>query len=116
LEDIDSFWNGEYVISDPLTLAFLESVHWKEEIDEIRKYTTDYASFKKRFYRWFNTFMVMKFFHFLRDQGETDVPVADACSTIVKFLFPDKLSTDSPTQLLLKFRQKKRVKPEDFTL
>ena len=116
LEDIDSFWNGEYVISDSLTLAFLESVQWREEIDEIRKYTTDFASFKKRFYRWFNTFMVMKFFHFLRDQGELDVPVMDACTSIGKVLFSEDIVTVSPTQTLLKFRQKKRVKPEDFTL
>lgn len=67
-------WN-ESLFTDHYMLEFLRSVGGREAIAEIKMYTTDLNRFRKRFYRWFNVFMVMKFFHFIRDLGFPDVPV-----------------------------------------
>jgi len=114
LEYVDTMYTKEPEIDDRLTLQFLETVNWKEIIAEIRLYTTDLESFRKRFFRWFNVFMVMKFFHYLRDEGEEDVPVAEACELLFREMdldiHPDSIS------LLQTLRHKKMVKPEDFTI
>lgn len=114
LEYVDTMYTKEPEIDDTLTLQFLETVNWKEIIAEIRLYTTDLESFRKRFFRWFNVFMVMKFFHYLRDEGEEDVPVAEACKLLFREMdldiHPDSIS------LLQTLRHKKMVKPEDFTI
>jgi cellulose synthase/poly-beta-1,6-N-acetylglucosamine synthase-like glycosyltransferase len=110
---VDQLYLSDQEIADTLTLQFLETVKWTEIIAEIRLYTTDIESFRKRFYRWFNVFMVMKFFHYLRDQGEDDIPVLDACTNLfVKMNLEKKQDAESVLHIL---RDKKKVKPEDFT-
>ena len=113
---VDDFYHDTAVIEDALTLQFLESVNWKETVKEIRLYTTDKESFEKRFYRWFNTFMIMKFFHFLRDEGEEDVPVLEASKKLFPLLWKGEESEITSLEILNKFRHKKRVQPCDYTL
>ncbi len=115
LNEVGNLYNTEVDIADNLTLQFLESVNWKTEIAEIKLYTTNYESFQKRFYRWFNVFMVMKFFHFLRDQGEKDVPVFDAAKKLHAYLWDGHILPESELELLQKFRHKKRVQSIDYT-
>lgn len=115
LTSVDDLYLGPVDIGDALTLQFLEKEDWISVLDEIRAYTTDVASFKKRFYRWFNVFMVMKFFHYLRDEAEADVAVLDASNDLAIPLgvaFPFASTTDA----LLFFRAKKRVQSTDYTL
>jgi cellulose synthase/poly-beta-1,6-N-acetylglucosamine synthase-like glycosyltransferase len=112
----NDLYEGEVEIKDELTLQFLESTDWLNALAEIRLYTTDLPSFVKRFYRWFNIFMVMKYFHFLRDNGVADVPVKQAGNDLYIKGFGVESSNLSTTDLLKKLRAKKRVKPSDFTL
>ncbi|UTW66620.1 hypothetical protein KFE94_00480 [bacterium SCSIO 12643] len=114
LKLVDTLYISEPEIHDELTLKFLETVDWKEIIAEIRLYTTDLESFRKRFFRWFNVFMVMKFFHFLRDEGEQDVPVSKACILLFNELGLN--SNVEVIEMLQTLRHKKMVKPEDFTI
>jgi cellulose synthase/poly-beta-1,6-N-acetylglucosamine synthase-like glycosyltransferase len=106
---VDDFYTDTATIEDSFTLKFLESVNYKETIDEIMLYTTDKESFKKRFYRWFNTFMVMKFFHFLRDEGESDVPVLEAAQELAPFLWNGEEVEETAFGMLKKIRAKKRA-------
>jgi len=111
---VDHMYNEQVKIEDKLTLQFLESVKWEEIVSEIRDYTTDLESFRKRFFRWFNAFMVMKFFHWLRDQGVEDKPVLGESITLLKELGLTVASKNS-FEVLKNYRAKKRVKPSDFT-
>ena len=116
LSKVNDFYADTVVIEDLLTQRFLDSINWKEAIDEIRLYTTDKPSFEKRFYRWFNTFMVMKFFHFLRDEGEADVPVLNVAKKLAPILWKGEDIEQFPNTMLEKLRHKKRVQSNDYTL
>lgn len=118
LAKVDNLYANEVVIEDELTLQFLELVKWKESIEEIKSYTTNQENFTKRFYRWFNLFMVMKFFHWLRDQGVSDAPVLNESVKILSLLEVEKKAYSGLTsqQALKMFRTKKRVQPNDYTL
>ena len=61
------------LLSEFLSLNQFESV-----LGELRENTNSEMTFVRRFYRWFNTFVVMKFLHFARSQGREDTPVNEA--------------------------------------
>jgi cellulose synthase/poly-beta-1,6-N-acetylglucosamine synthase-like glycosyltransferase len=115
LSQVDDLYEKEVEIADELTFRFLESVNWTETIAEIKDYTTDKGSFIKRFYRWFNLFMVMKYFHFLRDHGVPDVPVVQQSKQVLYLLGLENEGENS-VAILKKFRAKKRVQSNDYTL
>jgi cellulose synthase/poly-beta-1,6-N-acetylglucosamine synthase-like glycosyltransferase len=106
---VDDLYKGSVIIEDELTQKFLALENWEDILDEIRLYTSDKDSFKKRFYRWFNSFMVMKYFHFMRDEGLADVPVNDAANHLLSIWEHTPNSSYSPFSSLQKFRAKKRV-------
>ena len=121
LQNVDTFYdtdlqNGNALVSDKLTLQFLESVDWVGSIQEIKLYTTDIESFRKRFYRWLNIFMVMKFFHFLRDEGVEDKPVNEESGRLFEKWVDYYDDSLAPRDSLLKYRAKKRVQSSDYTL
>lgn len=117
LEKVDDLHLGKVRIDDALTLKFLAQQNWEEILNEIRLYTTDLDSFKKRFYRWFNVFMVMKFFHFLRDEGEVDVSVQEAALDLLAKMPNALVNKASSAKEILEFlRHKKSVQPKDYTL
>lgn len=59
-------------------IDFLNAYFFDERIDEIRRNSSGFSSFEKRFYRWFNAFMVLKFVHFVRDNAHPNVRVEKA--------------------------------------
>ncbi|MCB0633528.1 MAG: hypothetical protein KDD15_27535, partial [Lewinella sp.] len=62
----------------PGLLHFLESMNWQEKIAEIRQHTAGLPAFRKRFFRWFDAFLLMKYVHFMRDHYYPNVPVKEA--------------------------------------
>ena len=64
--------------------AFLASVHFEEKWKEIGQHTSNLQSFQKRFYQWFDAFMLMKFLHFLRDHHYPNVEVKSAANWLLK--------------------------------
>ena len=115
LTHVDELYEKNVEIDDALTFQFLESQNWISIIEEIREYTTDIESFRKRFYRWLNVFMVMKFFHFLRDEGVEDEVVLQASKNLFPHLSKE-IIPDNTLDMLLFFRAKKRVQSLDYTL
>ncbi|MFZ5941405.1 MAG: glycosyltransferase family 2 protein [Bacteroidota bacterium] len=67
--------DGGEISSDPLVSGFLDSVAFREKIAEIRSNTASEKSFNKRFFQWFDMLMILRFLHYLRDQGIADRPV-----------------------------------------
>jgi glycosyltransferase involved in cell wall biosynthesis len=64
LNDFDNLLNLH-----PLLISFLKQNEVEAKILEIRKNSTSLESFIKRFYSWFDAFLVLKASHFLRDNG-----------------------------------------------
>lgn len=62
-----------YVLID-----FLSSYFFDERLEEIRRNSTNINSFTKRFFNWFNAFMILKFVHFVRDNAHPNLKVERA--------------------------------------
>lgn len=87
---------------------FLGNYQFPKKLAEIRDNTSDYASFRKRFFQWFDAFMCMKFLHFSRDQHHPNIPIAEAANWLNKTYLEgsEKLGE---LELLLKFRAESKV-------
>jgi hypothetical protein len=69
---------------------FLASVNADREVVRIFKNTSDYSSFCKMFWHWFDAFILMKYLHFVRDSYYPDIPVLQA----VNWIGPNDFKTD----------------------
>lgn len=72
--------------SAPLLRTFLETQNFEQKLGEIQQHSGSYDTFRNRFFRWFNAFLVMKYLHFARDHGRADVPVTQAAAHLLKRL------------------------------
>jgi hypothetical protein len=70
--------------SQPEVLAeFLHSQQFPNALAEIRHNSASQEAFRKRFWRWFNMFRIMKFLHFAREHGFPDVDVTEAAGELL---------------------------------
>lgn len=76
-----------YVLID-----FLSAYFFDERIEEIRKNSSNINSFTKRFYQWFNAFMILKFVHFVRDNAHPNVRVEKASLELLRAIGYKKVS------------------------
>ncbi len=67
-----------------IMIDFLHSYFFDERIEEIRNNSSNFNSFEKRFYRWFNAFMVQKFVQFVRDNAHKNVRVERASLELLR--------------------------------
>jgi len=58
-----------------LLKQYLDFVDGFKNIKEIVINVTDFKSFHKRFFNWFDAFALMKYLHFVRDLGHEDVSI-----------------------------------------
>jgi hypothetical protein len=79
---------------------FLTTQSFSAALTEIRSNSASLPAFRKRFWRWFNMFRIMKFLHFAREKGYEDIPVEVAAMGFLKLGGPA-----TTEQLLLKFRE-----------
>jgi len=91
---------------------FLEDQNFVAALQEINENSASFPAFKKRFWRWFNMFRIMKFLHYARENGYPDVPIGKASSEFLNFLRPDGIqipeSNSDIKSLLIAFRQLER--------
>jgi len=59
-------------------LAYLATIDGDNNLTMIIKNTSDYPSFEKRFWNWFDAFQLMKYLHFVREESSPDLPVMEA--------------------------------------
>lgn len=90
-----------YVLID-----FLSSYFFDDRIVEIAGNSKGLHSFEKRFYRWFNAFMVLKFVHFVRDNVHPNVRVELAALDLLRNIgYPDVDGIGSIDELLEVYRK-----------
>jgi glycosyltransferase involved in cell wall biosynthesis len=68
--NVDEMWEKEAPRRPALALPlqqFLEQQKFASMVEEIRKNTSSPEAFRKRFFRWFDGFMAMKYIHYARD-------------------------------------------------
>lgn len=58
--------------------GFFKKINFRDRINEIRKHTSNIESFIKRFYQYFDAFLLMKYLHWMRDFVHQDIPISDA--------------------------------------
>lgn len=88
--------------------AFLEDYNFIDHLTEIKKNTANRSTFSKRFYRWFDAFMLMKYVHFMRDEYYPNVPIEEAATWFLRIgssFKKEDLEGNTAKDLLMKFRQ-----------
>ncbi len=68
----------EIQLTDKPIREFLYSRNFSKRYLEIKTHTKDYTSFKKRFFRWFDAFLLMKYLHFARDNYFPNIDISYA--------------------------------------
>ncbi len=66
IDNLIFFYKGKNIakfLSNPLQ-EFLNNENWQKKIEEIKKNTSNYTNFEKRFYHWFNPLKVLRFLNF----------------------------------------------------
>jgi len=87
----------------PLLILFLKQNKVEAKILEIRKNSTSLETFIKRFYSWFDAFLVLKASHFLRDNGMGTQEVKIASDELLNRL---KIKSGSSVNELLEIYRK----------
>jgi hypothetical protein len=80
--------------------AFIGSV-----VPEIRTNSGDLGAFRKRFFRWFNAFRLMKFLNFARDEIHSPAEAEDAAAKLLEWMELPRPSSGNAVDLLRKFRR-----------
>jgi hypothetical protein len=88
--------------------SFLDTQDFEKALLEIRSNSASASAFRKRFWRWFNMFRIMKFLHYARERGYPDIPVGKAAAELLREIDPEGLGIPSlgtdPKKLLLIYR------------
>jgi hypothetical protein len=71
-----------------LLMDFLEEQKFREALAGMRGNSASLPAFRKRFWRWFNMFRIMKFLHFARERDFPDIAVAEASSELLRQMDP----------------------------
>ena len=78
---------------------FIESV-----VPEIRQNSTAPESYRKRFFRWFNAFRLMKYLNFSRDKIYGAIPVETAARALLNEMGV-AAENENTAELLRRYRQ-----------
>ncbi len=79
---------------------FIGQKNYTEIIEEIKKNTSNITSYTQRFYNVFDSFWILKFVHYYRDNHKKNEPTTEECQKLLKAIYPDKQ---------LKFTNKKEL-------
>jgi glycosyltransferase involved in cell wall biosynthesis len=102
--------NGKGLVTLPVdqlpdqVIMFIGKKQWQIKINEIDKNTSNDQAFIKRFFSWFNLFLVMQFAHFYRDNYEGNIPVSIAAGMLLEILGQQSEIIDAK-KLLEEFRR-----------
>jgi hypothetical protein len=89
----------------PLSLQlFLGEEDWAEKIEEIKRNTSGFLSFKKRFFDWFNMFKIVKYLNFAH-AGDFEKRAVELAASDLLELRGDSFKSKEPLELLLYYRR-----------
>jgi hypothetical protein len=80
--------------------GFLEGIHFIDKCREIADHTASHEAFQKRFFRYFNAFMMIRYTHALTRSAYPEIPVTLAARTLAARLNIQG-SDDADTEKLL---------------
>jgi hypothetical protein len=83
--------------------TFTGEEEWKGKIDEIRRNTSTYDTFMKRFFFWFNMFRIVKYLNHIHTEKYNKIPVRDSAYNILELSGFKDIPEDT-RQLLLYYR------------
>jgi hypothetical protein len=84
---------------------FLGEAFTGSVVPEIRANSGDLGAFRKRFFRWFNAFRLMKFLNFARDEIHGPSEAEDAAAKLLEWMKSPRPSSGSAVDLLRQFRR-----------
>ncbi|MEM1323322.1 MAG: hypothetical protein AAGG75_23855 [Bacteroidota bacterium] len=70
----------------PPLAQFLVQQQFRDKLEELQRHTSNPASFRQRFFRWFNAFRIMKYVHAAREAAYPAVPVMVAAGQLAEQL------------------------------
>lgn len=92
--------------SIPLSIQkFLAENDFEKKLDELKQHSASEKMFVKRFFNWFDGFMVLKFVHFARDNFYLQQEILEAAKSLLKLnekKFPENILKKN---LLLQYRK-----------
>lgn len=68
----------------PEGIGFLIKIDFVRQVHSIIAQTSDQGSFQKRFFRYFNAFVLIKYTHYMREHGFPDVQVTEAVAELAE--------------------------------
>ncbi len=77
IKDLNQFKLNKVVID------FLNTVQFEQKLHEIRSNSASENSFVKRFFQWFDAFMMMKYVHYAREYGYPNISISEASSWLI---------------------------------
>jgi len=83
---------------------YLDGTGFIRSCSEIVSHTTTAASYRKRFFRYFNAFRIIRYTHAMRDTGYPDVLVSDAAGDLAVHLDPTQRPMQNAEELLCFYR------------
>ena len=113
IEQVKSFF-FESVKLKPAIIAFLAAINFFEEVSSIARQTTNKANFRKRFFRFFNLFMMIRYMHFTARNYYPDPGVYQPAVSLLSELEISIPLTVTPKELLKKYRQLDRALLENL--
>lgn len=66
--------------------GFFKYLNFEEALSNIQRQSSTESRYRKHFYQWFDGFKVMKFLHYLRDEGYEDTPIKESSEALSKLL------------------------------
>ncbi len=87
----------------PLFIEFLENLNFSSKIGELKKHTAGYDAFRKRFFQWFNAFMILKYLNVVHENKYTKQDITQS----LKQIFPGK-NYDRNVDWLMFMREKQK--------
>ena len=102
----DDYSKGIELLTNPI-LEYLESKNFEKIHFEIKKHTKDFQGYRKRLFRWFDAFLLMKYLHYVRDKYYPNIPINIATDYLFEQLKIDnKISLEYKLNILRKLDKK----------
>lgn len=98
----------ERVVPGELLQRFLEGQDFVTALAQIRSQTASPAAFRKRFFRWFDAFKLMKYVHFARDESYGAPSVKIVAGELWERI-GDRPPADTEADLLEQYRRRQSV-------
>ena len=111
LFDLYEETNPEMIIEHQsfILKEFLKANDFYIALEVIKTNSASYKSFRKRFFRWFNAFMVLKFMHYARDEYYPNISILEVTRNLLyKTNSNTNSGMNSPEEVLTVYREIER--------